>query len=420
MPLTLRAVEGWQLAHHGNRRQNAFCAMMSEQSQSCSGCLRMQQRICDGVNGVPCTLRCPFGINESAVGVKIGKEIIAYLQTGQVFFKAPNPRQTHRVLKLLKQYGLAVDHRKAARHYNETRVVQPDEYQATIRLLQFFADQLGALANQIQLQQKDSEPEQIKRARQYIEANCEEELSLADVAKQAGMSTFYFCKRFKKVTGVNFAHYVSCLRVEKAKNLLLNPNYRISEIAYRGRFSVPHPFQPDIQEHRRPVAHRIPGQQLIRRIEQPAGKFSKPEQLSAHRRTGARIGTEEERVFLVEDHPLMRRSITEAIERESDLTVSGHAEDAPAAQAEILLLQPDIVLTDIQLKSSSGLDLIKSLHAQLPALPIVATTMFAARQSERLARDAGATAFVHKADGPDQLIAAIRSVLKSDEREENS
>ncbi len=143
----------------------------------------------------------------------------------------------------------------------------------------------------------------------------------------------------------------------------------------------------------------------------------KPEQSA---RTPDRPPGTKKRVFLVEDHPLMRRSITEAIERELDFTVSGYAEDAPAAQAEILLLQPDIVLTDLQLKSSSGLDLIKSLHAQLPALPIVATTMFAARQSERLARDAGATAFVHKADGPDQLIAAIRSVLKSDEREENS
>ena len=236
LPLTLRAVEGWQLAHHGNRRQNGFCAMMSKQSHSCAGCLRIQQRVCDGVNGVPCTMRCSFGLNESAVGVKIGKEIVAYLQTGQVFFKAPKPRQTDRVLKLLKEWGLKVDQREAARHYSETPVVQPGEYQATIRLLQFFADQLGALANQIQLQQKQSEPPQITRARQYIEANSSEELSLAGVAKQAGMSTFYFCKVFKKVTGVNFAHYVSGIRVEKAKTLLLNPNYRISEIAYEVGF----------------------------------------------------------------------------------------------------------------------------------------------------------------------------------------
>jgi AraC-like DNA-binding protein len=236
LPLTLRAVEGWQLAHHGSRRQNAFCAMISKESRSCAGCLRMQQRVCEGVNGVPCTLRCTFGLNESAVGVKIGKEIIAYLQTGQVFFKAPKPQQTNRVLDLLKESGLNVDRQQAARHYNQTPVIEPDAYQATIRLLQFFADQLGALANRIQLQQKDSEPEQITRARQYIEANSQEEISLADVAKHTRMSTCYFCKIFKKVTGVNFAQYVSGVRVEKAKNLLLNPNYRISEVAYEVGF----------------------------------------------------------------------------------------------------------------------------------------------------------------------------------------
>ena len=236
LPLTLRAVEGWQLAHHGNRRQNGFCALMSKESHSCAACLRMQQRICEGVNGVPCTLRCSFGLNESAVGVKIGKEIIAYLQTGQVFFKAPNLKQTNHAVSLIKEWGLNVDRQEAARHYNETPVVQPDEYQATIRLLQFFADQLGSIANQILLQQKDSEPEQITRARQYIAANSDEELSLSEVAKVAGMCTFYFCKMFKKVTGVNFANYVSGVRVEKSKNLLLNPNYRISEIAYEVGF----------------------------------------------------------------------------------------------------------------------------------------------------------------------------------------
>ena len=232
LPLTLRAVEGWQLAHQGDRNQNGFCALMSKENHSCAACLRMQQRVCDGVNGVPCTLRCSYGINESAVGVKIGKEIVAYLQTGQVFFKAPKPEQTNRVLNQIKALGLKVDRQEAAQHYNETPVVQPAEYQGTIRLLQFFADQLGVLANQILLQQKDSEPAQITRARQYIEANSHEDLSLTLVAKQAGMSSFYFCKMFRKVTGVHFARYVSCVRVERAKNLLLNPNYRVSEIAY--------------------------------------------------------------------------------------------------------------------------------------------------------------------------------------------
>src|SRR6266545_7250825 len=119
------------------------------------------------------------------------------------------------------------------------------------------------------------------------------------------------------------------------------------------------------------------------------------------------------RVFIIEDHPLMRRSIVEAIEREADLTVCGQAEDAQEALAAIVSLQPDIVLTDIQLKSSSGLDLIKSLHVHSPALPVIATTMFDVRRSERLARAAGAAGFVSKQDGPEKLIAALHDLLKA-------
>jgi DNA-binding NarL/FixJ family response regulator len=120
------------------------------------------------------------------------------------------------------------------------------------------------------------------------------------------------------------------------------------------------------------------------------------------------------RVFVIEDHPLMRQSIVAALERETDLTVCGEAEDAPAAIKAIATLQPDLVLTDIQLKSSSGLDLIKALRTQSPELPVVATTMFDVRRTERLARTAGASGFASKQDGPEKLIAIIHEVLKAD------
>ena len=108
----------------------------------------------------------------------------------------------------------------------------------------------------------------------------------------------------------------------------------------------------------------------------------------------------------------MRRSIVEALEREPDLTVCGQAEDVREALAAITALQPDLVLTDMQLKSTSGLDLIKALRSQSPALPVVGTTMFDVRRTERLARAAGAAGFAAKQDGPDKLIAAIHEVLK--------
>ena len=236
LPLTLRAVESWQLAHTKSRNQNAFCALVSQTNNSCAACLQMQQRVCAGVNGVPCTLSCAFGLNESAVGVKIGKEIIAYLQTGQVFFKPPSPEQSKRALKQIREWGLDLGNGQAARCYQATPVVHRKEYQARVQLLQFFADQLGTLANQIVLLQKNAEPVQITRARELIEVQYQKDISLAMMSRQVGMSTFYFCKRFKQSTGTNYTDYISRVRTEKAKNHLLNPNCRVSEIAYQVGF----------------------------------------------------------------------------------------------------------------------------------------------------------------------------------------
>ena len=120
------------------------------------------------------------------------------------------------------------------------------------------------------------------------------------------------------------------------------------------------------------------------------------------------------RVFVIEDHPLMRRSLVDAIERETDLMVCGQADDAQVALAAVVSLRPDLVLTDIQLKSSSGLDFLKAIRAHDPELLVVATTMFDVRRTERLALAAGASAFVAKQDGPAKLIEVVRDSLKTD------
>jgi YesN/AraC family two-component response regulator len=88
------------------------------------------------------------------------------------------------------------------------------------------------VSNQLVVRQQNEEPPVITKAKQYIQENQTEDLSLGQVAKAINTSTFYFCKMFKKVTGINFTDYLSRIRIEKAKNLLLNPNLRISEIAY--------------------------------------------------------------------------------------------------------------------------------------------------------------------------------------------
>jgi len=118
------------------------------------------------------------------------------------------------------------------------------------------------------------------------------------------------------------------------------------------------------------------------------------------------------RVFVIEDHALMRKSIVEALEREANLAVCGEADDAAEALAAIARLHPDLVLTDIQLKSSSGLEVIKALRARSATLPIVATTMFNASRNERLALAAGASGFASKQEGPARLIAQVQAALQ--------
>jgi YesN/AraC family two-component response regulator len=65
----------------------------------------------------------------------------------------------------------------------------------------------------------------------FIHEHQADDLSLGSVAGAVNTSTFYFCKMFKKATGLHFTDYLSRVRIEKAKNLLLNPNARVSEIA---------------------------------------------------------------------------------------------------------------------------------------------------------------------------------------------
>jgi YesN/AraC family two-component response regulator len=86
------------------------------------------------------------------------------------------------------------------------------------------------------VQQQNSEPPTITRAKEYITEHQSEDISLGQVAKAVNTSTFYFCKMFKKATGLNFTNYLSRIRVERAKNLLLNPNLRVSEIAFEVGF----------------------------------------------------------------------------------------------------------------------------------------------------------------------------------------
>lgn len=236
MPVTLRPVETWRLPLHGKLRENPFCAIMAEKSRTCAACLQMQERLAQSAMDGPCTMTCAYGLCETAVPVKLGAETIGFLQTGQVMRQKPTAARFRRTVARAQELRVDIDNAKAREAYFATPVVSQKKLDSVSRLLAIFADHLSMKSNQIAVQAANAEPQVIAKAKQFIRDHHTEELSLGQVASAVHTSIFYFCKMFRKVTGTTFTEFVSRTRIEKAKNLLLNPNLRISEIAYEVGF----------------------------------------------------------------------------------------------------------------------------------------------------------------------------------------
>ena len=236
LPVALRPVETWKLPLHGKRHEGAWCALMSAKSRSCAHCLQTQEQLARGAVREPHTVVCGAGLCEMMVPVRLGDRLVGYLQTGQVFPKAPTAKQFERTVQLMAERGVEADREEMREAYFGTRTMPAKQQDSVKKLLAIFAQHLAITSNQILVQQEHAEPPVITKAKQYIQEHQAEDISLSDVAKAVNTSSFYFCKMFRRITGINFTDYVSRLRIERAKNLLLNPNLRISEIAYEVGF----------------------------------------------------------------------------------------------------------------------------------------------------------------------------------------
>jgi len=236
LPFALRAVESWQLPHHGKRLENPFCALLAQKNDSCAACLQAQETLAQSATLTPQTVTCHAGLCEIAVPVRMGDQLIGFLTTGQVFTRKPTAPQFRRTAKRLAEWGVPLTEPKWRALYFGTRVLTAREHASVIQLLTIFAQHLSLMSNQIFVQEQEHELPVITRAKQFIHDHQHEKLSLHQVAAAVNINSFHFCKLFKKGTGINFTEYIGRVRTERAKHLLLNPNLRISEVAFETGF----------------------------------------------------------------------------------------------------------------------------------------------------------------------------------------
>jgi DNA-binding NarL/FixJ family response regulator len=117
------------------------------------------------------------------------------------------------------------------------------------------------------------------------------------------------------------------------------------------------------------------------------------------------------KVLVVDDHELVRRGLSEMIDREVDLTPCGEAADAPSALSRMREVEPDVVLADITLREGDGLELIKQIRASYPRVRVLVVSMHDENLYAERAIRAGAMGFVSKNEPARRILEAIRSVL---------
>ena len=125
----------------------------------------------------------------------------------------------------------------------------------------------------------------------------------------------------------------------------------------------------------------------------------------------APVDTAKRRVFIVDDHPIVRQGLVQLINNEPDLQIVGQGEDAYAALKAMRAAKPDVALVDISLKDADGLELLKELKAQGAEFPVLILSMHDESLYAERALRAGARGYVMKQEPPDVLLGAIRRVL---------
>ena len=118
-----------------------------------------------------------------------------------------------------------------------------------------------------------------------------------------------------------------------------------------------------------------------------------------------------DRIYLVEDHPVTREGFAQLINFQRDLEVCGQAGIVAQALTEIAVLNPDLVIVDISLAGTSGIELIKDLVSRDPILKVLVLSMHDESLYAERALRAGARGYVMKQAATEHVMAAIRHVL---------
>jgi len=216
------------------RRGNPFCELVNQATGGCPACLGIQQKLqaCLRKKLAPQQIACPMKLVDLAVPVVVEGKHVATLWGGQVFRQPPKRRDFDQMADVLIAWGVSRDDLPKLREaYFGTRVVSDEQFQAILRLLMIFAQNLVEAANRCLLTSHAGEAAAVARAREWVQVHLGEPLTMRAMAERARLSPCHFCRLFRRGTGLRFTDYVCRARVERAKRLLIRRTAHIADVA---------------------------------------------------------------------------------------------------------------------------------------------------------------------------------------------
>jgi len=181
-------------------------------------------------------LKCDAAFIESVVPIRLGLRIVGYLRTGQVLLLPTSVGRFNRLIRRLAEQRPLLDIPRLRTAYFAAHAIPRSEYQSLISLLVIFARHLAMMGNQLMIAERSCGSPVINRACHYIDTHYGDDMTLATVAHSVHVSPYYFCKIFKRETGLTFTSHLARVRIEKVKYALLNRDTRVTEAAYEAGF----------------------------------------------------------------------------------------------------------------------------------------------------------------------------------------
>ena len=213
--------------------RNSFCAQINRSGSHCAACSNACRNLYNSAEAGAQTISCFANLRETAIPIRAGGQTVALLTTGQVFTTPPTGKGFEAVEAELEKSSMDPEQIRNLRDaWMKTPHLPVKQYEGIITLLAAFAIQFSDYLNRLLVEESHAEPNIVMKAKRFINAHLEEKVCLEEVSRHVGVSTFYFCKIFKQTTGMTLTEFVNRRRIERAKQKLLNPQNRVTEVAF--------------------------------------------------------------------------------------------------------------------------------------------------------------------------------------------